>query len=73
MDILQAARQLNPGTSWNLSKDKGGNRILTQAIDGTPRILIPDFTVLDAIVASEIKKPTLEERIIALEEKTKNL
>lgn len=36
MDILQAARQLRPGTSWNLRGD-----ILEQAEDGTERVSIP--------------------------------
>lgn len=36
MDILQATRQLRPGTAWNYI---GGQ--LFQAIDGTERVSIP--------------------------------
>lgn len=48
MDILQAAKTLRPGTSWNLS----GN-ILFQAIDETPRVDVPTLPELEMVMASD--------------------
>ena len=45
MDILQAARQLVPGTSWNL---KDGQ--LVQAEDGTPRVSPPTQEALQILI-----------------------
>lgn len=54
MDILQAARQLRPGTAWNFS-----NGVLGQAIDGTPRVQVPTMAELQAVIDSN---PTIPEK-----------
>jgi hypothetical protein len=76
MDILQAARQLYPGTAWVCITDKEGKRTLTQAIDGTPRVPIPDLDKLDAIVAAyvlPVASPSLQDQLTALQMQVKTL
>jgi hypothetical protein len=45
MHILQAAQQLRPGTAWVYSAG-----VLTQAEDGTPRVVPPTQAELDAVI-----------------------
>lgn len=48
MDILQAARQLRPGTAWNLR-----GSVLEQADDGTPRVTVPTLAELQPVMDSD--------------------
>lgn len=48
MDILTAARTLRPGTAWVLQ-----GSVLSQAIDGTPRVTVPSKEELDTCMAKE--------------------
>lgn len=56
MDILQAARQLRPGTVWNLRGDS-----LEQVEDGSPRVDIPTLeeiqTVLNETAYQDARRP----------------
>ena len=45
MDKLQAARQLRPGTNWNLQGD-----VLEQAADGNARVTVPTQQELNAVM-----------------------
>lgn len=45
MDILQAARQLRPGTSWNLR-----DGALEQVNDDSPRVEVPTLDELNAVM-----------------------
>lgn len=45
MDILQAARQLRPGTAWNL---RAG--VLEQVVDDAPRVEVPTLEELNAVM-----------------------
>lgn len=70
MDILQAARQIYPGTAWICHTDNDGNRTLLQADDGTPRVVIPDLKKLDAIVSAYVPppaQPSLQDQVTALQ------
>lgn len=49
MDILKAASTLRPGTAWNLTGD-----VLSQAIDGTPRVLVPTMQELQPVMDSDV-------------------
>jgi len=73
MDILQAARQLYPGTAWVCHADENGDRILLQVEDGTPRVQVPNLSILDALVAAYIPPPTQEDRIKQLEDQISQL
>ncbi len=48
MDILQAARILRPGSSWNFNDGK-----LVQAEDSTPRVKVPSDDELKTLMDSD--------------------
>ena|SRR5690349_10229834 len=58
MDILQAARQLRPGTAWTLITDFNPDRSvksqqLVQAEDGSPRVKVPTMAELQPVMDSD--------------------
>ena len=50
MDILQAARQLRPGTAWVCEYQDGEYVNLRQADDGTPRVDVPTQDELQGVI-----------------------
>lgn len=54
MDILQAARQLRPGTAWSVSGSlNSASSVLTQAEDATTRVAIPTPAELQPVMDSD--------------------